>query len=109
MQLVDCSRVIRFGKIAVIYSPGHGAGWYSWHKIAELLFDPDLVDLIERGADGEEVSEYCRQHYEDRNSTWMACDDLVIAWIPEGSIFRINEYDGAESIVLQDDDDWIVA
>ena len=107
----DCPRVIRFGKVAVIYSPQHGAGWYSWHRIEELLFDPELVDMIERGADAEEVEDYCRKHHDDENKItyWGGVDDLAIKWIPEGSIFRISEYDGAEDIVLQDDDDWIVA
>ena len=40
---------------------------------------------------------------------WGGVDDLEIKWIPEGSLFRVDEYDGAERIVLQDDDDWMVA
>lgn len=107
----DCAKVVRFGKVAVIYSPQHGAGWYSWHHIEELLFDPQIVDLIERGASAEEIEDYCIEHYskEDKTMYWGGTDDLEIKWISEGSIFRIEEYDGAESIVLQDDDDWIIA
>lgn len=107
----DCPRVVRFGRVAVIHSPQHGAGWYSWHGIQELLFDPQLVDFIERGATAEEVEAYCDEYYREPNksSYWGGIDELVIKWIPEGSIFRIDEYDGAETVVLQDDDDWIVA
>jgi len=107
----DCPRVVRFGRVAVIHSPQHGAGWYSWHRIEELLFDPELVDMIERGAEAEEVEAYCEAHYqnEHKSAYWGGVDDLVITWIPEGSLFRIDEYDGAETIVLQDDDSWIVA
>ena len=25
------NKVIRDGKVAVLYSPGYGAGWYSWN------------------------------------------------------------------------------
>jgi hypothetical protein len=25
-------KVIRDGKVAVLYSPGYGAGWYSWNR-----------------------------------------------------------------------------
>ncbi len=107
ISIPDCPRVVRFGKVAVIYSPGFGAGWYSWHHIEELLFDPNLVDMIERGAEEKDIADYCEQHYE--KGYWGGIDDLVIEWIPEGSIFRINEYDGNETVVLQDDDDWIVA
>jgi hypothetical protein len=35
--------------------------------------------------------------------------DLKVALIPEGVMFRIYEYDGAESIELKDDADWFVA
>jgi hypothetical protein len=75
------------------------------------MFDPQLVDMIERGAAAEEVQNYCEEHYQNEHGTayWGGVDDLVIKWIPEGSIFRIDEYDGAETIVLQDDDNWIVA
>lgn len=111
ISISDCPKVTRFGRVAIIYSPQHGAGWYSWHRIEELLFDPELVDMIERGATGEEIGQYCMEHYEtgDKPYYWGGADDLEIKWIPEGSLFRIDEYDGAESIVLQDDDDWIVA
>jgi len=36
-------------------------------------------------------------------------DDLKVALIPEGAMFRVNEYDGAESIELKDDADWFTA
>lgn len=111
ISISDCAKVVRFGKVAVIYSPQHGAGWYSWHQIEELLFDPELVDMIERGADGEEVQRYCIDRYDNDSQInyWGGADALQIAWVPQGSIFRINEYDGSERIVFQDDDDWIVA
>ncbi len=111
ISISDCPKVVRFGKVAVIYSPQHGAGWYSWHHIEELLFDPNLVDLIERSATEDEIEAYCEEHYqnEQKSTYWGSVDELVIKWIPEGSIFRIDEYDGAESVVLQDDDDWLVA
>ena len=41
------NKLVRDGLIAVIVSPGHGAGWYSWHGIEELLFDPSIVAWIE--------------------------------------------------------------
>ena len=39
-------KVIRDGKVAVLYSPGYGAGWFSWHGIEELLYDPVVVGMI---------------------------------------------------------------
>jgi len=36
-------------------------------------------------------------------------NDLTVGWIPVGTAFRIDEYDGNESIVTKEDDDWFVA
>ena len=37
-------RVIRDGLVAVVYSPGFGAGWYTWNlESPEILFDPNIV------------------------------------------------------------------
>jgi hypothetical protein len=35
--------------------------------------------------------------------------DLASAWVPEGTLFRVNEYDGSESIEIQEDVSWMVA
>lgn len=110
-------KVIRDGKVAVLYSPSYGGGWYSWntdHQCAEqLLFHPTLVQMVEEKRheeiDDELVCELFGISENDAPYIGSARCDLKIAWIPEGTLFRIDEYDGAESIVLQDQDDWIVA
>jgi hypothetical protein len=35
--------------------------------------------------------------------------DLEVMWIPAGSQFLVEEYDGSESVVLMDEMKWIVA
>jgi hypothetical protein len=40
-------KVVREGKVAVLYSPGFGAGWTTWGAPKELLFDPEVVALVE--------------------------------------------------------------
>tara|TARA_R110000822_G_scaffold5031_11_gene21854 strand:+ start:8272 stop:8562 length:291 start_codon:yes stop_codon:yes gene_type:complete len=37
------------------------------------------------------------------------CAELRIIDIPAGTLYRIDEYDGAESVMTQDDYDWKVA
>ena len=38
------------GKVAVLYSPEFGAGWYTWNQDhPEILFDPAMVKLVEKG------------------------------------------------------------
>jgi hypothetical protein len=36
-------------------------------------------------------------------------DDLMIAWIPVGTAFRIHEYDGSESIEMREELNWMLA
>ena len=34
-------------KVAVLYSPGFGAGWYTWNQeFPELIFSPAIVKLV---------------------------------------------------------------
>jgi hypothetical protein len=35
--------------------------------------------------------------------------DLTVEWVPQGSLFRVAEYDGNETIELKEADDWIMA
>lgn len=99
-------KVIRDGKVAVLYSPGFGAGWFSWHHVKELIYDPRIVHYVETG-EKELIFSYVEEVYPD-----VFCggvDDLQIEWIKEGTLFQINEYDGSESIAIQDNIDWLVA
>ena len=100
-------KVNRDGLIAVIYSPGFGAGWYSWHGIEALLFDPNVVGMIEDGADPYEIEKYCERRY--GTDHYFSCDDLAIAWIPEGTEFMIHEYDGSERLRFRSEMRWSVA
>jgi hypothetical protein len=45
-------KMLRDGQVAVLVSPGFGAGWYTWHSIEELVYDPSIVEWLEAGAAG---------------------------------------------------------
>jgi hypothetical protein len=95
------------GKVAVLYSPGFGAGWSTWNQeVPEILFDPAIVKFVEKDQ-WAELETYVGLKYPDIYKGGMK--DLAIAWIPEGTLFRVNEYDGSESIELKENNDWIVA
>ena len=98
---------IKDGKVAVLYSPGHGAGWYTWHNISELLFDPKVVDMVLEKTSAETIELYCKTVYEDHY--YGGAEDLEVAWVPTGTEFVIDEYDGYESITFKDKVNWIVA
>lgn len=90
-------KVIRDGLVAVLYSPGFGAGWYTWNSdFPECVFDRDIVGAVESG-DIAKAASIAEEKYGDGFYSGGA-RDLQIAWIKQGMQFEINEYDGAESI-----------
>ena len=100
-------KVIRDGKVAVLYSPGYGSGWYSWNKERpECLFDPNIVAMVEAGQH-EQIEAYCETAHPDLYSG--GAEQLKIEWLPVGTLFKIREYDGHETIEHQYTPDWLVA
>ena len=101
-------KVIVDGKVAVLYSPGFGAGWYSWNKhLPEIVFDSAIVKMVleERF---DELETFMTLKYPDVYLGGMR--ELEVAWIKEGRLFRITEYDGNEDIEYKDDDEmWMLA
>ena len=95
------------GKVAVLYSPGFGAGWYTWNtEYPEILFDPAIVKLVEEEK-FDELATYVELKYPEIYKGGM--ESLTVAWITEGTLFKVDDYDGSESIELKENDNWIVA
>lgn len=100
-------KVIRDGKVAVLYSADYGAGWFSWNpEHIELLFDPAIVELVE-SEQWEELKVYVTLKYPDIYMGGL--DDLRIEWVPKGTLFVIQEHDGNEWVELRDQINWIEA
>ena len=95
------------GLVAVLYSPDFGAGWYTWHNIAELLFDPKVVDMVMEKTSPETIELYCKTVYGDHY--YGGAEDLEVAWVPTGTEFVIDDYDGNESITFKDKVNWVTA
>ena len=101
------NKLIRDGKVAVIYSPKYGGGWSTWNpRHPGILFDPAIVDFVEK-EQWEELQVYVTLRYPDVYIGGM--EGLTIEWIPEGVFFRINEYDGSETIETRNEIRWIQA
>ena len=101
------NKVIRDGQVAVLYSPGYGAGWLSWNtEYPEIIFDPGLVDLVEQG-NKEKILAYVNLKWPDAYTGGL--EDLQIEWLPVGTEFVIDEIDGAEMIKIKDNVSWITA
>jgi hypothetical protein len=96
-------KYIKDGKVGVLVSPGFGAGWSTWADSAEretALMDKRLVEAALSGNVAElrrVADELCPESYKG------GLDDVIVEWVPVGGRFRIDEYDGSESLVAADD------
>jgi hypothetical protein len=100
-------KVARDGKVAVLVSPGFGAGWYSWNtKFPKILFDIYVVSWVLNGKKGPipELSDRYGDYVYDGG-----INKLKVEWVTEGTLFRINEYDGSESLIRMTEDNWHTA
>ena len=100
------NKLIRDQKVAVLVSPGYGAGWYSWHDIEELIFDPSIVEWVER-QELDKIQAYMELKYPGTYCGGVS--DLAVAWVPVGARFCIDEYDGSESLKLESEQRWMTA
>lgn len=111
------SKVERDGMVAILISPGYGAGWSTWAEYSEqelILFDPDIVQLVLDRNNSVITSEMFHEqvsHIWQLKSYTSYCspEALKVQWLPVGTIFRISEYDGAETLIMNKDDIWHVA
>ena len=94
---------IRDGKVAVIVSPGFGAGWSTWNTEIneETAFDKGLAELVEAGKPLAEIEAYAEQKWP--GACLLGLDQLEVEWIDVGTKFTIHEYDGSESLRLIED------
>ena len=99
-------KVIRNGKVGVLFSPGFGAGFLTWGAPIEAIFNPTLIGLVENEK-WQEAIDFVEETWEGVYSGGV--QDLQVVWVPEGTKFQITEYDGSESIELLDEIDWITA
>ena len=102
------SKLIRNGRVAVLVSYGFGAGWYSWHHDQRLLFEPTIVEMLEKNVDPYEIEAYCEKMCGDE-IYYGGVKGLSVVWVPVGMQFRIEEYDGAESLKMEQEVHWITA
>lgn len=101
------NKLIENGKVGVVYSPGFGAGWYTWNRESpEILFDPNIVSYVET-KQWNELKVYVELKYPDLYLG--AIGDLTVEWVPVGVQFKVTEYDGSECLEYRDSEDWLTA
>ena len=114
-------------KFAVLVSYDFGAGWSTWCAHC-LAYDKRIVEFWLVHKDDEKWMKECEiygslsrpesdAHKEAREfftnviglerCPYMGgFNDIELEWVPVGCRFRINEYDGAESLELESEDIW---
>lgn len=98
-------KYIKNGKVAVAYSPGYGAGWSTWEFDDELketlLFHPDIINMILSNKQSEIDKDWLVEHFGEKfkNVYCGGASNLSIKMLSIGTQFRIDEYDGSESVI----------
>lgn len=101
-------KIEKDGKVAVLYSPGYGAGWSTWnegHREA-LCMDARIVGPVLAGdrQGAVDAAMAISPHIYTGGAS-----NLAVVWIPKGQAFEITEYDGSESVHVIGDRDYMVA
>lgn len=87
------------GEVAVLISPGYGAGWSTWNsRYDDVLFDKRIVELVLSDMKGL-ITEELMAEFGYPDMYLGGVDQLVVEWLVPGTAFNINEYDGAESLI----------
>jgi hypothetical protein len=107
-------RLIRDGRVAVLYSPGHGAGWSTWcHGDAtmrlSMMFDPQIADIRDQGAADWQDKSRAIAVVKYPDAYLGGLEELQVKWLPVGTQFRVLEYDGFEHIEINGEIEWITA
>jgi hypothetical protein len=63
-----------------------------------LLFDPKLVEMVEQNRTNEIDADWVKENLGIENVYCSGASDLTIHWLQIGTAFKIDEYDGAESL-----------
>jgi hypothetical protein len=91
------------GLVAVLISPGFGAGWSTWSAAEQtegMLFDSRLVDyILQTGTEG--LGEYAESL--GYTGYMGGAEDVRVEWLEPGTRFLVEEYDGSESLRTFDD------
>ncbi len=107
-EQIAYEKYIKDGEVAVLVSSGFGAGWYTWNTAHEgLLFDKDIVEAV-LADDLEKAGDIAQAKYGEHVYTGGK-RDLRVVWVPVGSQFEIDEYDGSESLHVIGDREYHVA
>lgn len=113
---------------AVLISPGYGFGWATrnYSDMNRIAWDKRIVEfvLVTKGRDWEDAcfdgkmrestekhTEFCEIlktcEIDPKRVCFNGGKNLEIVWVKPGDKWQIDEYDGAESVVIFNDKAWL--
>ncbi len=90
-----------YQEVAIIISQGYGSGFSTWSSGGNMEREKSLAEPVAFNCPNafyENLSDINGKSFED-NKAIIDFKDLIIEWIPEGSAYSIDEYDGMETLV----------
>lgn len=90
------------GQVAVAVSIGFGAGWSTWNDASPLDKKYNELILNKKFDEAEELAKKDGYYF-------GGLRDCIIKWLDVGTTFRINEYDGRETLEILDNIDFLEA
>lgn len=95
-------KVERDGKVAVLVSPGYGAGWSTWasdtEAAQEMMFSKEIIEAILGGLREEALARKAKEVFPDEYCGGVT--DCVVKWVEKGAVLLITEYDGYEKLEI---------
>ena len=114
-------KMIVDGRVAILISPGYGAGWSTWDN-PELAWDKRVVEYFLAHKDDKEFMHDVECEgtpaYINTRNFLKRCGyenvylggypDIRVEWLPIGTKYVIREYDGSEYIQTEHEINWSV-
>ena len=98
------------GEIEILISPGYGAGWstFGWNDDINIALDKRIIDYYKQNGtkvDKEEVKKFLESiGYE--HAYCGGWSQIMLDTIPPNCRFRIDEYDGYETLIECETENW---
>lgn len=95
------------GEVGILVSYGYGAGWSTWND-KELAYDKRIIEKWLEKVSADEMCSYVKSL--GYTKPYMGgYEQLELVFVPRGTLFRIDEYDGAEALETFDNAGFIMA
>ncbi len=93
-------------QVGVLVSQGYGIGWSSYSPLVNPC-DKELVKAFEEELPEESIIAIAERLYPSVYTGGLL--KCVVEYVPQGTIFKIEEHDGYETLEINYDKSWRVA